>query len=85
MYFLVNDSVGYFYLLHVEKTKKVYPIRNYLYLKCRPAHVYGHKKFKIISFISITKTVCTSSGNYIPALTIRFETIINMTIRDRTI
>jgi len=39
----------------------------------------------MISFISITKTVFTSSGNYIPALSFRFETIINMTIRDRTI
>jgi hypothetical protein len=27
----------------------------------------------------------TSSGNYIPAFSLRFEAIINMTIRDRTI
>jgi hypothetical protein len=39
----------------------------------------------MISFISITKLVCTSSGNYIPALEFRFETPINMSIRDRTI
>jgi len=42
MYLLVNDGVGYFYLLHIEKTTEIYLIRNYLNLKCRPAHVYGH-------------------------------------------
>jgi len=39
----------------------------------------------MISFTSITKTVCTSSGNYIPALSFRFETIIIMTLRDRIV
>ena len=34
----------------------------------------------MFSFLSVTKTVFTSSGNYIPALTLRFETIISMTI-----
>jgi len=38
---LVNDGVGYFYLLHVEKTTEIYPIRKYLHLKCGPAHVFG--------------------------------------------
>ena len=85
MYFLVNDGVGYILLLHTEKTTEIYPIINYLHLKFRPAHAYGHKKFEMISFISITNTVCTGSENYIPALSLRFETIINMTIRDRTI
>jgi len=42
MYFLVNDSVGYFYLLHIEKTTEIYPIRNYLNFKCMTAHAYGH-------------------------------------------
>jgi len=40
---------------------------------------------KMISFITITKLVCTSSGNYIPALTFRFETLISTVKRDRTI
>jgi len=40
----------------------------------------------MVSLISITKTVCTSSGNYsyIPALSFRLKTIINMTIPDRS-